>query len=80
MEMLLMNRLVIVALFLAAMVLACGKKEEPPSVKKPVTGKQVQEETKEAIEALKAYTEQQKEEYPKRLLTMWPRSERKWRK
>ena len=64
-----MNRwvLILVALGLAAMVLACGKKEEPPQVKKPVTEKQVQQEAKQALDKLKAYTEQQKEAYQKQV-------------
>jgi membrane-bound lytic murein transglycosylase len=68
-EVLLMKRwvLIIVALFLAATALGCGKKEEAPQVKKPVTEKQVQQDTKQALETLKAYTEQQKEEYQKKV-------------
>ena len=64
-----MNRwvLVIVTVILSATVLACGKKEEPPAVKKPVTEKQVAQEAKEALETLKAYGEQQKEEYQKKV-------------
>ncbi len=64
-----MNRwvLVTVALGLSVAVLACGKKEEPPQAKKPVTQKQVQQEAKQALETLKAYTEQQKESYLKQV-------------
>ena len=65
-----MNRwllIILAALFLTATVLACGKKEEAPQVKKPVTEKQVQQETKQALETLKAYTEQQKEAYQKQV-------------
>ncbi len=59
--------LVMITVFLTAAVLACGKKEEPPAVKKPVTAKEVQQEAKEALETLKAYGEQQKEEYQKKV-------------
>ena len=64
-----MNRLVLalVTVFLAVTVLACGKTEEPPSAKKPVTEKQVQKETGEAVESLKAYTEKLKETYQKKV-------------
>jgi Na+-transporting methylmalonyl-CoA/oxaloacetate decarboxylase gamma subunit len=47
------------------LVAACGKKEEPPQVKKPVTEEKVRKEVKEAIQTAMAYTEQQKEEYQK---------------
>ncbi|MFZ2087792.1 MAG: hypothetical protein WAU47_04385 [Desulfobaccales bacterium] len=59
--------LVIVTIFLAALVLGCGKKEEPPAVKKPVTPQEVKQEAKEALDTLKAYGEQQKEEYQKKV-------------
>lgn len=64
-----MNKLVLLVItaFLAMLVLACGKKEEPPQVKQPVTEKQVQQQAKEALDTLKAYTEQQKEEYQKKV-------------
>jgi Holliday junction resolvase RusA-like endonuclease len=71
-EILLMNRwnrwvLIIAALGCALLALACGKKEETPQAKKPVTAKQVQQETRQALETLKAYTEQQKKEYQKKV-------------
>ena len=59
--------LIIVALCFTVLALACGKKEETPQAKKPVTEKQVQQETKQALEALKTYTEQQKEAYQKEI-------------
>jgi chromosome segregation ATPase len=65
-----MNRwflIILVALFLTATVLACGKKEEAPQAKKQVTEKQVQQEAKQALDTLKAYTEQQKEAYQKQV-------------
>jgi Tfp pilus assembly protein PilP len=64
-----MKKLILFVLtaFLTLLVLACGKKEEPPQVKQPVTEKQVQQQAKEALDTLKAYTEQQKEEYQKKV-------------
>jgi Holliday junction resolvase RusA-like endonuclease len=65
-----MNRwflILLVALFLTATVLACGKKEEAPQVKKQLTEKQVQQQTRQALDTLKAYTEQQKEAYQKKV-------------
>jgi hypothetical protein len=59
--------LLVLTVFLSMLILACGKKEEPPQVKKPVTEKQVQQQAKEALGTLKAYTEQQKEEYQKKV-------------
>ena len=56
-----------VAVFLAVTALACGKKEEPPQVKKPVTEKEVQQEGKEALDTLKAFADQQKEAYQKKI-------------
>jgi hypothetical protein len=69
-EILLMDRgnrwvLIMVALVFTVMALACGKKEEAPQAKKPVTEKLVGQETKKALDTLKAYTEQQKEVYRK---------------
>lgn len=61
------SALFMVTVFLAVMALACGKKEEPPQVKQPVTEKQVQQQAKEALDTLKAYTEQQKDEYQKKV-------------
>jgi hypothetical protein len=59
--------LIIVALGFTVMALACGKKEETPQAKKPVTQKQVEQETRQALEALKTYTEQQKVAYQKKV-------------
>jgi len=59
--------LLVITAFLAMLALGCGKKEEPPQVKQPVTEKQVQQQAKEALDTLKAYTEQQKEEYQKKV-------------
>ena len=59
--------LIIAALGFSVMALACGKKEEAPQAAKPVTEKQVQQETKQALESLKTYTEQQKAAYQKKV-------------
>ena len=45
----------------------CGSKDEPATAKKPGTAQKVKNETKEAAEAIKEYTLQQKEEYQKKL-------------
>ena len=56
------------AVFLTlTLVFACGKKEEPAPAKKPVTEEKVKKETKEAAQAIMAYTEQKKEEYQKQI-------------
>ena len=50
-EVSLMKRLVLllVAVLLATLALACGKKEEAPQAQKPVTEKQVQQQTQQAL-------------------------------
>jgi predicted RNase H-like nuclease (RuvC/YqgF family) len=50
-----------------AFILACGKAEESPQPKKPVTEEKVMKEVKEAVRTALAYTEQQKEEYQKKI-------------
>jgi predicted nucleic acid-binding Zn-ribbon protein len=64
-----MRKLAMLALVIINMgfLTACAQKEEPPASKKPVTEEKVMIETKEAAEAVKAYTEQQREQYQKRI-------------
>ena len=60
--------LLAVAFFGLALVAAsCSKKEEPTPAKKPVTEEKVVKETKEAAQAVAAYTEQKKAEYQKQI-------------
>jgi flagellar motility protein MotE (MotC chaperone) len=60
-----MTRLILplAAVFLAMLALACGKKEEPPQVKQPVTAKEVQQKANEALSTIKDFTDQRKKEY-----------------
>jgi hypothetical protein len=64
-----MTRLILpmAAVVLTLLALACGKKEEPPQVKEPVTAKEVQQKAKETLNTLKAFTDQRKEEYQKQI-------------
>jgi CHASE3 domain sensor protein len=65
-----MRKYVLFALMASLVVLlGCGSQEEPAQTKKPVTAQKVKQETKEAAEALKEYTLQQKEAYQKKLGT-----------
>ncbi|GAB4346608.1 MAG: hypothetical protein Kow0099_27940 [Candidatus Abyssubacteria bacterium] len=67
--------LLVIAVLLCGVILACGKAEEPVPVKeteetehtRAVTPEEVKKETMEAIEAAKTYTAQQKEEYEQKM-------------
>lgn len=59
------------------LISACGKKEEPTSAKKPVTEEKVMKEVKEAVQTALSYTEQQKEEYRKKINAQLDEMQRK---
>jgi len=63
-------RMIVIVMVSLGLLLACGEdKKEPVKTKAKVTAQDVKRETKEALKTTLAYTQQQKDEYQKRVET-----------